>query len=280
MKRALLLGWSSIAAVFLCAVFSPTGAVADQFGAARPAVDYMQPFERLKPLTPLPKQLPFGPRHSSLYRADLAGSVLPGRGYISYRFGIGLARDKVRLNWTVLARVVPISRSGKEIGHPRVQRRHFVTVGEARKASMRLLLSTLPALFRAEIEITDGSGKRLGLYGEYLRTLPPRFQVALHTDAREYSPGDVIPVRLLNLGTETICWRRLRGRSIRRHVVVADAGLSARGGQGNRGWYRCGGCKPLPGDRRRVCRPGGCVSSRQLRLAARRKLGPRTTRGS
>lgn len=164
----------------------------------------MQPFERLKPLTPLPKQLPFGPRHSSLYRADLAGSVLPGRGYISYRFGTELARDKVRLNWTVLARVVPISRSGKEIGHPRVQRRRFVTVGEARKASMRLLLSTLPALFRAEIEITDGSGKRLGRYGEYLRTLPPRFQVALRTDARRYSPGDVIRMRLLNLGTETI----------------------------------------------------------------------------
>lgn len=165
------------------------------------SIDYLAPLRKLPTVRSLPQsgRLPFGPRDLTVNRP---AELIAGGGRLMFSFRNDEANSSNRLNWTLVLSVKLINSRGAVVGDMGEQRlklrgrrsywTHPVTLGVS--------VPSKPSFYRSDLTIIRPH-QRPESFGQYTRTLPVRYNVALRLDRHNYVPGATVRAWLENHGT-------------------------------------------------------------------------------
>lgn len=147
--------------------------------------------------------LPFGPKTVSL---DLLGGRLLRIGEsFGYRLSSINYYGHTPLGWTLKARIVSVSRGGREGREVDRMQREVRTITSSDEVEMYLDPLRRPGFYRYDFEIIDAEGEVLGRYGEHFKVFGrPFWKVRLGLSGSRFHKGQRVLSRVENLGTEWV----------------------------------------------------------------------------
>jgi len=204
--------YGGLCAIFIALLAAPL-ARADSFCGQSIIHDYLKPLKELPTLRgePTKQQLPFAPRN--LFFGPIGQGALIVSNSTAGKQEVGYFLDYTptsphptgrHLNWVVTAKLSRIDSTGRVL-----QRIGFKQVRGIRFHSSHVLsfeLSEEPALYRLEVVFRDGSGKRLGRFGRYLRAVESHSDVRFTLAQSAYHAGETVLPRLENEGTDRLLY--------------------------------------------------------------------------
>lgn len=193
-------------AALLLSLVLPQGASAANECPSPVTRNYLRPLKRMPPVREVsPNQrLPFGPSDIRIFSS---GGLLAGGGAAGFRLG-SIAPDKTHsLSWRIDLDVVRVSASGST---GKLIRSKGVLLNSSRRLEREPLelmahLGSRKAFYRLDLKIYRGRNL-LGQFGEYVRVVPYRVNTRLALSSETAGPGEVIRVRVLNLGTSFLSY--------------------------------------------------------------------------
>lgn len=193
------------AAIAIAAVL-PASAAASGFCETSQVHNYEKPLEGMPPVRPSPEtqKLPFGPGNI-FFGSRGPGPLAIGSEEVGYSLDytrIATHPSGKRLDWLVIAKLDQVDAEGhvqKRVAFDQVNGLRFPS-----KHTLAFPLSARPALYRLEVVFRDGSGQRLGRYGEYVRVMRSRPEAHLVLSQSAFRPGELVAPRLENKGTDRL----------------------------------------------------------------------------
>jgi hypothetical protein len=192
-------------AALAAGTFSAGAAKADPFCESRTVRNYMKPLEAMPklPAAPLTDRLPFGPRNVFFSRIGQGPLVIGGD-----EIGFGLDYSEIatkptgrRLAWIVTAK---LSRAIAGNDWEAIDSRQLRGLSFPSGHGLSFVVSGKPAIYRIEVVFRNGSGEKLGRYGQYFRVLRSTLDAQLTLDKRAFYPGEIVAPWLDNYGTEPL----------------------------------------------------------------------------
>jgi hypothetical protein len=120
-------------------------------------------------------------------------------------FGYGLSINErykeFSRPWIVKTQLIRVDRKGRDVKTVAKQRHNLEVVRGFHDLDFTLPLTDGRGFFRYEISFTRPNGHVLGAFSQYTRVVYPRIQAFLRLGAKQYSPGGVAQVQLVNPGT-------------------------------------------------------------------------------
>jgi hypothetical protein len=196
----------ALCAVLLLAAAGTANARASAFCETSVIHNYEKPLEAMPPIRASPERerLPFGP--GNLFFGTIGiGPVAVGSQEVGYAMTYSRTAPHPtgsKLGWLVTAkldRVDATRRVTEPVAFEQVDGVRFPS-----KHQLAFKVSSKPALYRIEAVFRDGSGKRLGRYGRYLRVVQMHSEKRLALPQTSYRVGETVAPRLENEGTDTL----------------------------------------------------------------------------
>lgn len=164
--------------------------------------EYSPPLKGMQPVPQPPygsQKLPFGPSGLEILPVDSSHIAIEG-GEIGFSME-GSLKEPQALQWDVSSRLSVVDRQGRI---QRIVDRRYQRIGRLKvpsEARLAFHVGKLPRFYRVDVTFKDVSGRRLAHYADYFRVMPRRVDVRLGLNAASYRPGQVLLMRLENLGT-------------------------------------------------------------------------------
>jgi hypothetical protein len=196
--RVVLAGFLMIAALLWGAPASQAYLPAEACGKVK-TKDYAASFGKFPPVRQIPKsgKLPFGPKQLSVGLLAQRG-ILAGGGKVGFSLSSPLTRGSYRIGWDMTV-------SAKKLGGGDVARSRHIRLGASKsvnKADLGVPVSARPGFYRVEMTIRDSETREvLGRFGQYFRVVPRLVKARLAVGVSAVNPGEVVPLRVENLGT-------------------------------------------------------------------------------
>jgi hypothetical protein len=147
-----------------------------------PGTNYMAPLQALQAIPALPEGgvLPFGPRGMTVAATGPQG-VLVGGSKVGFRLTDTAAPTAApkRLHWTVLERLVRLTKNGHDLHPEGLQRIDLAQLPAGKHRGLTFPLPSKPAVYSLEVTIQNGRGRKLGRYGEYVRVVERSLNVGM-----------------------------------------------------------------------------------------------------
>jgi hypothetical protein len=165
-------------------------------------------------LPPLPEpaveeRLPFAPERV-FFRGPggrpLQAGAGPRRYSLSYSpYETASTQPSPTLDWQVTATLTPIDELGHPLAPPQTNEQHVDRLWPSGADGSNVVqvgfdLPADPAIYRLQLEIDNGSGEQLAIFGEYIRVLPPSVDVRLSLNRKTFKPGQHLRATLANYG--------------------------------------------------------------------------------
>jgi len=171
-----------------------------------PADNYKAPLQKLQKMPPMPEGglLPFA---STIAVAPTGPQgLLVGGSNIGFRLtNTAPGPGARRLNWTVLERLVRLTKEGTQL-HPVALKR--IDLGKLAATAHRGLTFPIPpepAIYSLEVTIQSKRGRVLGRYGEYVRVVNRTVNVGMSLAAYDnVKPGTNVESCFENHGSATV----------------------------------------------------------------------------
>jgi hypothetical protein len=210
---AIVVAILAVALPMLVVVGSPTPSVAAKKKPKKkkpppfctnPADNYRAPLEALQPMPAVPVggTLPF----ASGMTVAVTGpqGVLVGGSNIGFRLANVSPEGTVapRLNWTVLERLVRLTKSGTQLHPAGLKRINLKQLPPGKHRGLTFPLPSTPAAYSLEVTIQSHRGRLLGRYGEYVRVVSRTVNVGITLAAYDkVAPGAYVESCVENHGT-------------------------------------------------------------------------------
>ena len=201
------------AAAVIFVATTPSGASAGSFCETSVVHNYLKPLESLPSLRtePTRQRLPFGPGNLFFGTSGQGPLIVSGPEVGSQEVGYFLDYTPTNphptgryISWLVTAkldRIDPIGRARESAGFKQVRGLRFHS-----SHSLSFEISEEPALYRLEVVFRNGSGKRLGHFGRYVRVIDSHSDERLTLMQSTYHPGETVAPRLENEGTDRLSY--------------------------------------------------------------------------
>jgi hypothetical protein len=170
--------------------------------------NYRGPLETLQPIPAVPEggALPFAPAGMTLAATGPQG-LLVGGSNVGFRLADGAPAGGTarQLNWTVLERLVRLTKNGHNLHPAGLKRINLGQLPEGKHRGLTFPIATTPAIYSLEVTIQNHRGRLLGRYGEYLRVVERSVDVAITLAAYDkVLPGAYLESCFENHGTATV----------------------------------------------------------------------------
>jgi len=167
--------------------------------------DYTKVLKRLpaRPAPPLDEHLPFAPARVFFGGASYGPLQLgPGKRGFSLVFSPWTDGNSAsrRVGWQVTSRLTQLDRRGRILAPPQTIEKEVKRVPAGTGLHFGFNVPGKPAIYRVEIVFENGSGKRLGRFGEYFRVLRPSLDVDFFLNGTTYRRGERVQAWLVNRG--------------------------------------------------------------------------------
>jgi hypothetical protein len=169
-----------------------------------PADNYKTPLEALQAIPAVPEGgvLPFAA--GMTVAATGPQGVLVGGSSIGFRLANTAPEGTVapRLNWTVLERLVRLTKSGTQLHPAGLKRIDLRQLPAGKHRGLTFAIPPTPAVYSLEVTIQNHRGRPLGRYGEYLRVVSRTVNVGITLAAYDrVAPGAYVESCVENHGT-------------------------------------------------------------------------------
>jgi hypothetical protein len=174
-----------------------------------PGTNYRAPLETLQTIPALPEGgvLPFGPRGMTIAATGPQG-VLVGGSKIGFRLtntAAPTAAAPKKLHWTVLERLVRLTKNGHDLHPEGLQRIDLGQLPTGKHRGLTFPIATKPAVYSLEVTIQNGRGRRLGRYGEYVRVVERTLDIGMTLTAYDkIAPGSYLESCFENHGSASM----------------------------------------------------------------------------
>lgn len=174
-----------------------------------PVVDnYWATIEKLKPIPAVPEGgvLPFAPAGLTLGVTGPQGLLVGGPTSVGLRLTNAATAATTRpLNWVVLERLIRFSADGTKIQPAGLKRIDLRQLPAGIHRGLAFPLTAAPGIYSLEITIQNHRGRRLGRYGEYLRTVARTVSVGIKLAAYDnVVPGSYLESCFENHGSAAV----------------------------------------------------------------------------
>lgn len=175
-----------------------------------PIVDnYLAPVEKLRPIPAPPEGgvLRFAPAGTTLAATGPQG-LLVGGSDIGFRLANGApatAAKPRRLNWTVLERLIRLTKGGQSLHPAGLKRIDLKQLPAGKHRGLTFPIPASPAIYSLEVTIQNHRGRLLGRYGEYVRVVERKVEAGMTLAAHDkIVPGSYLESCFENHGTATL----------------------------------------------------------------------------
>ncbi len=171
-----------------------------------PADNYKGPLEKLQPMPTMPEGglLPFAPTIAVTPTGPQG--VLVGGSNIGFRLtNTAPGPGARRLNWTVLERLVRLTKEGTVLHPVAMKRLNLGRLPAGQHRGLTFPLPSTPAVYSLEVTIQNHRGRLLGRYGEYVRIVDRTVNVGMTLAAYDnVKPGADVESCFENHGSATV----------------------------------------------------------------------------
>jgi len=163
----------------------------------------------LAPLAQMPKlhapgttgRVGFGP-HSLVIRSRPA--LIDEEKKVGYTLALRHSKPVAHLDWDVVTTLSLVDRRGRPFELIRQVKRHVNSVTRGKGAGVHFRVGPEPGFYRLTSIFRDSSGRKLGGYGFYFRSVAPTERAPLVLLADSIRPGQEVGARIENLGTTLV----------------------------------------------------------------------------
>jgi hypothetical protein len=145
------------------------------------------------------QKLPFGPAGLEILPVESSHIAVEG-GQIGFYMD-GSLEEPQDLRWDVRSRLAVVDRQGRIQRIVDRRHQHVGRLKELSDVKLAFHVGKLPRVYRVDVTFKDWSGSKLAHYADYFRAMPRRVDVRLGLNAASYQPGQVLLMRLEDLGT-------------------------------------------------------------------------------